>query len=98
MAAASSLRALRTWTGAPERVPDPVAVVGSALSGICVHRTAPVGRTVSPVATLATLGDSLRSFTSAVGDFLANLAAVEWSGLLLGLAAFAVYLTLRAYA
>ena len=53
---------------------------------------------MSPVATLATLGDSLRSFTSAVGAFLANLAAVEAAGLLLGLAAFAVYLTLRAYA
>ncbi len=47
---------------------------------------------------LASLGDSLRSFTSAVGDFFANLAAVEWGGLGLGLAAFGVYLSLRAYA
>lgn len=47
---------------------------------------------------LATLGDSMRSFTSAVGDFLSNLAAVQWQDLLLGLAAFIVYLSLRAYA
>ena len=40
----------------------------------------------------------MRSFTGAVGDFLSNLAAVEWQALLLGLAAFIVYLTLRAYA
>lgn len=40
----------------------------------------------------------MRSFTGAVGDFLTNLAAVQWQGLLLGLAAFIVYLTLRAYA
>ncbi len=42
----------------------------------------------------------IKSFgsTSAVGEFLGNLAAVEWDALLLGLAAFGVYLTLRAYA
>ena len=57
-----------------------------------------MSRTVSPVPPLATLGDSLRSFTGAVGDFLANLAAVDWGGLLLGLAAFGIYLSLRAYA
>ncbi len=57
-----------------------------------------MSRTVFPVLPLATLGESLRSFTSAVGDFLANLAAVEWGELLLGLAAFGVYLSLRAYA
>ena len=57
-----------------------------------------MSRTVSPVPPLATLGESLRSFTSAVGDFLANLAAVDWGGLLLGLAAFGIYLSLRAYA
>ena len=53
---------------------------------------------MSPVPPLATLGESLRSFTSAVGDFLANLAAVDWGALLLGLAAFGIYLSLRAYA
>ncbi len=40
----------------------------------------------------------MRSFTGAVGDFLSNLAAVQWQDLLLGLAAFVVYLSLRAYA
>ena len=53
---------------------------------------------MSPVPPLATLGDSLRSFIGAVGDFLTNLAAVDWGALLLGLAAFVVYLSLRAYA
>ena len=57
-----------------------------------------MSRTVSPVPPLATLGESLRSFSSAVGDFLSNLAAVEWGELLLGLAAFGIYLSLRAYA
>jgi uncharacterized membrane protein YbhN (UPF0104 family) len=47
---------------------------------------------------LASLGDSFSSFFDAVGDFGSNLAAVNWVSLLLGLAAFAVYMTLRARA
>jgi uncharacterized protein (TIRG00374 family) len=47
---------------------------------------------------LASLGDSFRSFFDAVGDFTSNLAAVNWLALLLGLAAFAIYMTLRARA
>jgi uncharacterized membrane protein YbhN (UPF0104 family) len=47
---------------------------------------------------LASLGDSFSSFFDAVGDFASNLAAVNWISLLFGLAAFAVYMTLRARA
>jgi uncharacterized membrane protein YbhN (UPF0104 family) len=47
---------------------------------------------------LASLGDSFSSFFDAVGDFGSNLAAVRWGSLALGLAAFAVYMTLRARA
>jgi uncharacterized membrane protein YbhN (UPF0104 family) len=47
---------------------------------------------------LASLGDSFRSFFDAVGDFTSNVAAVNWLSLLLGLAAFAAYMTLRARA
>jgi uncharacterized membrane protein YbhN (UPF0104 family) len=47
---------------------------------------------------LASLGDSFSSFFDAVGDFVSNLAAVRWPALALGLAAFAVYMTLRARA
>ena len=47
---------------------------------------------------LASLGDSFRSFFDAVGDFGSNIAAVNWLALLLGLAAFAIYMTLRARA
>jgi uncharacterized membrane protein YbhN (UPF0104 family) len=46
----------------------------------------------------ASLGDSFSSFFDAVGDFGSHLAAVNWLSLLLGLAAFAVYMTLRARA
>jgi uncharacterized membrane protein YbhN (UPF0104 family) len=46
----------------------------------------------------ASLGDSFSSFFDAVGDFGSNLAAVNWISLLLALAAFAVYMTLRARA
>ena len=46
----------------------------------------------------ASLGDSFSSFFDAVGDFGSNLAAVNWIALLLGLAAFTVYMTLRARA
>jgi uncharacterized membrane protein YbhN (UPF0104 family) len=47
---------------------------------------------------LASIGDSFSSFFDAVGDFGSNLAAVNWISLLLGLAAFAVYMSLRARA
>lgn len=46
----------------------------------------------------ASLAGSVESFLDAVGDFAANLAAVRWGTLALGLAAFAMYLTLRARA
>jgi uncharacterized membrane protein YbhN (UPF0104 family) len=38
------------------------------------------------------------SFFDAVGDFVGNLASVHWGALLLGLASFVVYLTIRARA
>jgi uncharacterized membrane protein YbhN (UPF0104 family) len=47
---------------------------------------------------LASLGNSFSSFFDAVGDFTSNLAAVKWLSLLIGLAAFAAYMTLRARA
>jgi uncharacterized membrane protein YbhN (UPF0104 family) len=51
-----------------------------------------------PAPPLASLADSFSAFFGAVGDFVGNLASVRWGPLLLGLAAFAVYLTLRARA
>ena len=53
---------------------------------------------MSGVPPVASLGDSLRSFAGAVGDFLGNLADVDFSDLLVGLMAFVVYLSLRALA
>jgi len=47
---------------------------------------------------LASIGDSFSSFFDAVGDFAANLAAVNWGALLLGMAIFVAYLSLRARA
>ena len=47
---------------------------------------------------LASIGDSFSSFFDAVGDFAANIAAVNWLALLLGMAIFIAYLTLRARA
>jgi len=41
---------------------------------------------------------SIGSFFDAVGQFFSNLAAVHWPTLLLGLAAFGIYLTLRSRA
>ena len=52
----------------------------------------------APALPLADLGSSFTSFFDAVGEFFSNLAAVSWLSLLLGLAAFVVYLTLRARA
>jgi uncharacterized membrane protein YbhN (UPF0104 family) len=46
----------------------------------------------------ATIGDSFSSFFDAVGDFVSNLASVNWGPLLLALVSFAVYLSLRARA
>ena len=46
----------------------------------------------------ASLGDSFSSFFNAVGDFLSNLAAVNWPWLALALACFTIYLTFRARA
>jgi uncharacterized membrane protein YbhN (UPF0104 family) len=47
---------------------------------------------------LASIGDSFSSFFDAVGQFFSNLAAVNWGALLLGLALFIGYLTVRARA
>src|SRR5437764_3395141 len=46
----------------------------------------------------AALGDSFRNFFHRVDQFFSHLAAVDWGTLLLALAAFAVYLTLRSRA
>ena len=51
-----------------------------------------------PSPTPAAIGDSFSAFFDAVGDFVANLAAVDWISLLLALLAFGTYLTLRARA
>ena len=47
---------------------------------------------------LASIGSSFSSFFDAVGDFFANLAQVNWLALLLGMAVFIGYLSLRALA
>jgi uncharacterized protein (TIRG00374 family) len=47
---------------------------------------------------LASLGDSFSSFFDAVGEFVSNLAAVNWLALVLGLSVFVAYLSLRARA
>ena len=47
---------------------------------------------------LASIGSSFSSFFDAVGDFFANLAQVNWLALLLGMAIFIGYLSLRAVA
>jgi uncharacterized protein (TIRG00374 family) len=47
---------------------------------------------------LASIGDSFSSFFDAVGHFASSLARIQWLSLLLGLAAFACYMTLRARA
>jgi glycosyltransferase 2 family protein len=50
------------------------------------------------MAPLASLGDSFSAFADAVGSFAENLAHVRWLALLIALASFTVYLTLRARA
>jgi uncharacterized membrane protein YbhN (UPF0104 family) len=50
------------------------------------------------VTPLASLGDSIESFADAVGDFFSSVASIHWISLILGCAAFVVYLTLRARA
>jgi uncharacterized membrane protein YbhN (UPF0104 family) len=47
---------------------------------------------------LASIGDSFSSFFDAVGDFASNLAAVKWLNLILALALFVAYLSVRARA
>ena len=47
---------------------------------------------------LASIGDSFTSFFDAVGDFVSNVAAVNWGALILGLAIFVGYLSVRARA
>ena len=47
---------------------------------------------------LASIGSSFTSFFNAVGDFTSSLADVSWIALLLALASFLAYLTLRARA
>jgi uncharacterized membrane protein YbhN (UPF0104 family) len=47
---------------------------------------------------LASIGSSLDSFFDAVGSFFDSLASIQWPSLLIGLAAFTVYLSLRARA
>jgi uncharacterized protein (TIRG00374 family) len=47
---------------------------------------------------LADLGDSFSSFFSAVGHFFSSVAAIHWISLLIALASFACYMTLRARA
>jgi len=46
----------------------------------------------------ASVGDSFSAFFNAVGDFGSSLAEVKWGALLIALAAFGIYLTLRARA
>jgi uncharacterized protein (TIRG00374 family) len=50
------------------------------------------------VAPTASIGSSLRSFFDAVGSFADSLTQISWVPLLLGAAAFVVYLTLRSRA
>jgi uncharacterized membrane protein YbhN (UPF0104 family) len=47
---------------------------------------------------LASIGDSFTSFFDAVGDFAESVGAINWLALLLGMAIFIGYLTLRARA
>jgi uncharacterized membrane protein YbhN (UPF0104 family) len=47
---------------------------------------------------LASIGDSFSSFFDAVGDFAESVGAINWLALLLGMAIFVGYLTLRARA
>ena len=46
----------------------------------------------------ASIGDSFSAFFDAIGDFASGLAEVRWIPLLIGMAAFAAYLTIRARA
>ena len=46
----------------------------------------------------ASVGSSVESLVSAIGDFLAGLGAVRWGPLALALLLFLVYLSLRALA
>ena len=50
------------------------------------------------MAPTASIGESIRSFSDAVGEFFSNLAAVDWTALGLALVAFGIYLTFRSRA
>ena len=56
------------------------------------------GATTLRAVPTASIGSSFSSFFDAVGDFVSNLAAVNWLALLLGLIVFVGYLTVRARA
>ena len=45
---------------------------------------------------LASLGDDISSFFSAVGKFFSSLADIHFGALLIALVAFGIYLTIRA--
>ena len=47
---------------------------------------------------LASLGDSIEAFADAVGQFFDSLASIQWGALIIALAAFIAYLSLRARA
>src|SRR5215216_5816347 len=51
-----------------------------------------------PAPPTASIGDSFSAFFDAIGEFVGGLADVRWIPLLIGLVAFATYLTLRARA
>ena len=46
----------------------------------------------------ASLGDSFRSFFDSVDKFISKLAEIQWGSLVLALAFFGVYLTIRSRA
>jgi len=52
----------------------------------------------TPAVPIASLGDSLRSFSDAVSSFFDSVGAIHWGPLLLGLTCFGLYLTLRSRA
>src|SRR5215207_2449493 len=66
----------------------------SRVSGGGTPRTVD-GVSAPPVASVA---DSFSAFFDAIGDFAGGIADVRWGPLLIGLAAFATYLTMRARA
>src|SRR4051794_26273811 len=51
-----------------------------------------------PVAELATLGDSFRSFFDAINSFFSSIGAVRWGPLILALICYGTYMTIRSRA